>query len=172
MRTKVTPAESTTHMVLVTKAEGHLLIKPNLSPFVPEILNHLMPRIKYDGSSDPDDHVATYEGHMYLYTHVDAIWCKVFPSTLIGIAHTWFRSLKPGIISSFSQLSSTFGTHFVSNRHREHITGELLSIKQGETESLHDFIDRFNVEPTSIPRIQQDVAVLALMTFLQGIEVR
>ncbi|XP_057252269.1 uncharacterized protein LOC130592118 [Beta vulgaris subsp. vulgaris] len=126
-----------------------------------------MPTSKYDGTSDPDDHVAAYEGHMFLYTDVDAIWCKVFPSTLTGIAQTWFKSLKPGSISSFSQLSSTFSTHFVSNRRRERTTGELLSVKQGANESLRDYIGRFNVEAVSIPRLQQDVAVLALMTGLK-----
>ncbi|XP_010693798.1 uncharacterized protein LOC104906704 [Beta vulgaris subsp. vulgaris] len=79
----------------------------------------------------------------------------------------WFKSLKPGSISSFSQLSSTFRTHFVSNRRRERTTGELLSVKQGANESLRDYIGRFNVEAVSIPRLQQDVAVLALMTGLK-----
>ncbi|KMT01944.1 hypothetical protein BVRB_9g209650 [Beta vulgaris subsp. vulgaris] len=99
---------------------GHLLIKPKVSPFTMDLLNHPMTRIKmptskYDGTSDPDDHESAYEGHMFLYTDVDAIWCKVFPSTLTGIAQSWFKSLKPGSTSSFSRLSSTFNTHFVSN---------------------------------------------------------
>ncbi|XP_048501501.1 uncharacterized protein LOC125497844 [Beta vulgaris subsp. vulgaris] len=104
---------------------------------------------------------------MFLYTQVDAIWCKVFPSTLTRIAQTWCKNLKRGSISSFSQLSSTFSTHFVSNRRRERNTGELLSVKQGANESLRDYIGRFNVEAVSIPRLQQDVAVLALMTGLK-----
>ena len=146
-----------------------MLIKPKLSPFIPELLNHPMPRIKmpsskYAGTSDPDDHVAAYEGHMFFYTQVDAISCKVFPSTLTGISQTWFKSLKPGCISSFSQLSSTVSTHFVSNRRRERTTGELLFVNQGENESLRDFISRLNVKAVSIPRLQQQVVVLALMT--------
>ncbi|XP_057248853.1 uncharacterized protein LOC130590437 [Beta vulgaris subsp. vulgaris] len=84
---------------------------------------------------------------MFLYTDVDAIWCKVFPSTLTGIAQTWFKSLKPGSISSFSQLSSTFSTHFVSNRRRERTTGEMLSVKQGANESLRDYIGRLMLKP-------------------------
>ncbi|XP_010677764.1 uncharacterized protein LOC104893366 [Beta vulgaris subsp. vulgaris] len=57
-----------------------------------------------------------------------------------------------------------FSTHFVSNRRRERTTGELLSIKQGANESLRDYFGRFNVEAVSIPRLQQDVAILPLMT--------
>lgn len=104
---------------------------------------------------------------MFLYTQVDTIWCKVFPSTLSGVAQTWFKSLKLGIMSGFSQLSFTFSTHFVSNRCCERTTGELLSIKQGETQSLRDFTGRLNVEAVSIPRLRQDVAVLVLMIGLK-----
>lgn len=91
----------------------------------------------------------------------------MFPSILIGIAQTWFKSLKPNIISSFSRLSSTFSNHFVSNRRHERTIRELLFIKQCEIESLQDFIGRFNVEAVSIPRPHQDVVVLTLMTGLR-----
>lgn len=65
------------------------------------------------GSSVLDDHVEAYEGHiahMYLYIQVDAIWCKVFQSTLTGITQTWFKSTKSSSISIFPQLSSMFST--------------------------------------------------------------
>lgn len=59
-------------------------------------------------------------------------------------------------------------THFVSNRRRESTTGELLSIKQSKTESLLDFLGRFNVEAVNIPLMQQqDVAFLALTARLK-----
>ncbi|XP_048498156.2 uncharacterized protein LOC125496673 [Beta vulgaris subsp. vulgaris] len=42
-----------------------------------------------------------------------------------------------------------------------------MSIKQGETESLMDYVGRFNAEAVTIPTLQQEVAVLALMTGLK-----
>ncbi|XP_057248345.1 uncharacterized protein LOC130590291 [Beta vulgaris subsp. vulgaris] len=42
-----------------------------------------------------------------------------------------------------------------------------MSIKQGETESLRDYVGRFNAEAVTIPTLQQEVAVLALMTGLK-----
>ena len=50
---------------------------------------------------------------------------------------------------------------------RERTTKQLLSVKQGENESLRDFIGRFNVEAVSIVRLLQDVTALALMTGLK-----
>ncbi|XP_048496389.1 uncharacterized protein LOC125495652 [Beta vulgaris subsp. vulgaris] len=60
-----------------------------------------------------------------------------------------------------------FVTHFVSNKRRKKTTGELMSIKQGETESLRDYVGRFNAEAVTIPTPQQEVAVLALMIGLK-----
>ncbi|XP_048494358.1 uncharacterized protein LOC125494689 [Beta vulgaris subsp. vulgaris] len=42
-----------------------------------------------------------------------------------------------------------------------------MSIKQGETESLRDYVGCFNAEAVTIPTLQQEVAVLALMTGLR-----
>ena len=42
-----------------------------------------------------------------------------------------------------------------------------MSIKQGEKESLRDYIGRFNSETVTIPSSRQEVAVLALMTDLK-----
>ncbi|XP_010695914.2 uncharacterized protein LOC104908496 [Beta vulgaris subsp. vulgaris] len=99
---------------------------------------------KYDGKTDLEDHISAYEGHTLLYTNTESVWCKVLPSTLIGLGQTWFKSIPPAIVFDFCQLTSMFVTHFVSNKRREKTTGELMSIN-----------------------LQQEVAVLALMTGLK-----
>ncbi|XP_048502738.1 uncharacterized protein LOC125498552 [Beta vulgaris subsp. vulgaris] len=60
-----------------------------------------------------------------------------------------------------------FVTHFVRNKRREKTTGELMSIKQGDSESLRNYVGRFNAKAITIPKLQQEVAVLALMTGLK-----
>lgn len=47
------------------------------------------------------------------------------------------------------------------------MTGELLAVTQREGESLRDYNSRFNFEAVTIPSLQQEVAVLALMSGLQ-----
>ncbi|XP_010685037.1 uncharacterized protein LOC104899527 [Beta vulgaris subsp. vulgaris] len=141
------------------------------SPFSTAILQEPMEKIKmstckYDGKTDPEDHISAYEGHMLLYTNTDSVWCKVFPSTLVGLGQTWFKSI-PATVFDFRQLTSMFVTHFVSKERREKTTGELMSIKQGDFESLRDYVGRFNAEAVTIPSLQQEVAMLALMTGLR-----
>lgn len=56
---------------------------------------------------------------------------------------------------------------------REKATGELMSIKQGKKESLRDYISHFISEVVTIPSLQQEVVVLALMIGLkEGIAFR
>lgn len=66
------------------------------SPFHGSILRVLSTYIKlpstlsYEGTSDLIDHVVLFANFMYLEDHADAVRCKHFPTTLKGIAHTWF----------------------------------------------------------------------------------
>ena len=41
---------------------------------------------RYDGTTDPDEHIHVYLTQVGLYTTDDAILCKVFPTSLKGAA--------------------------------------------------------------------------------------
>ena len=70
----------------------------------------------YDGTTDPDDHLAAYKHLMYLQGVDDATWCKYFPATLKGVAQKWFNSLPDQSIRNFTELSMIFTHHFMANK--------------------------------------------------------
>ncbi|XP_021738353.1 uncharacterized protein LOC110704846 [Chenopodium quinoa] len=129
-----------------------------------------MPTCRYDGRGDPGRYMTLYEGHMILYTNSDAVWCKVFPTTLVGAAADWFNNLENGAIHSFQQLAEMFVGQYVSNSVRQRTSGELMAVTQKADESLRDYIRRFNNEANTIPRLQQEIAVMALMNGLNDSE--
>ena len=93
------------------------------SPFISTMLKEPMEHFKiqvcrYDGTTDPEDHRSAYEGHMMLYTSTNSVWCKVFQSTLTGIAQSWFKSIPKSTVTSWADLAKKFMTHFVSNIRR------------------------------------------------------
>lgn len=94
-----------------------------------------------------------YVGHMILYTDTDSMWCKVFPSTLDGIAKSWFKTIPKESITSFRQLATIFTTQYVANIVRERTTGELMSVVQGSGDTLREYIARFNMEASNIPKL-------------------
>ena len=48
-------------------------------------------RDRYDGTTDPDEHMDAYTTHMILYTTDDAVLCRVFPTSL----RCWWPSSTP-----------------------------------------------------------------------------
>ncbi|XP_021732114.1 receptor kinase-like protein Xa21 [Chenopodium quinoa] len=101
--------------------------------------------ITYDGTSDPKDHIASYEGHMYLNPRSEATWCKYFPTTLKGVAQSWItKGVKEGSISGWKDLSNKFKRKFSTANRREKITAELMSLQQSKTlEEALDASDKF-----------------------------
>lgn len=71
------------------------------SPFVAYIQEETIPKMfpmptigAYNGTGNLSDHVINYKTFMKLQTHSDVLLCKVFPTTLIGAALTWFNNLE------------------------------------------------------------------------------
>jgi len=71
---------------------------------------------RYTGETDPEEHLKVYITHVALYTSHDAVFCKVFPTTLKGPILEWSKTLPPYSINSFDTLSHMFTTHFANSR--------------------------------------------------------
>ncbi|GFS38916.1 hypothetical protein Acr_00g0060170 [Actinidia rufa] len=98
----------------------------------------------YEGKTDPMDHLDSYKSLMSLQGCSDEVMCKAFSATLKGPARSWFRKLSPGTIDSFGELSRLFVANFMSCRNRQKNASHLFTVHQKETESLKDFVKRFN----------------------------
>ena len=97
------------------------------------------PSIKmYDGTGDPDDHIAQYKQLMLAVAlpkeSREAIMCKGFGSTLIGPALQWYINLPTKSISSFASLSDKFVEQFASSRSMEKTSDGLYEILQHRVE--------------------------------------
>ena len=93
------------------------------------------PSIKmYDGTGDPDDHIAQYKQRMLAVAvpkeSREATMCKGFGSTLIGPALQWYINLPTRSISSFAGLSDKFVEQFASSRSLEKTSDGLYEILQ------------------------------------------
>ena len=123
------------------------------SPFIALINSYpLPPKFKipsldsYDGTCDPFNHIATFKTTMHLQGVSDKIMCKAFPTILKGPARVWFSKIPPNSVSSFEELSKLFVNNFIGGQRHKRSSSSLLTIEQGESESLWSFIIRFNRE--------------------------
>ena len=127
------------------------------SPFTALINDHLLPpKFKmssldsYDGTRDLFNHIATFKTTMHLQGVLDEIMCRTFPTTLKGPTRVWFSKIPPNSVSSFEELSKLFVNNFIGGQRHKRSSSSLLTIEQGENESLRSFITRFNREALTV----------------------
>ncbi|KAK3038717.1 hypothetical protein RJ639_028324 [Escallonia herrerae] len=129
--------------------------------------NFRMPQCDlYDGIGDPGEHVYQFETNMLLLQVSDAVMCRAFPTTLRKAAHAWFKSLQPGSIYSFGQLSDLFQKHFVSSHSRRKNLASLLNIVQEKNESLACFLGQFNAATLKIDNLDESMKYTAFLRSL------
>ena len=138
------------------------------SPFNASINGHpLPPKFKmpsldsYDGMRDPFDHIATFKTTMHLQGVPDEIMCSAFPTTLKGPAQVWFSKIPPNLVSSFEKLSKLFVNNFIGGQRHKRSSSNLLTIEQGENESLRSFITRFNREALTVDEMDDKLLLAA-----------
>ncbi|GFZ14654.1 hypothetical protein Acr_24g0008440 [Actinidia rufa] len=121
----------------------------------------------YEGKTDPMDHLDSYKSLMVLQGCSDEVMCKAFSATLKGPAKSWFRKLSLGTIDSFGDLNRLFVANFMSCRNRQKNASHLFTVHQKETESLKDFVKRFNQAILEVEDPSDKVIIKAMMEGLR-----
>ncbi|MFS7910505.1 putative retrotransposon gag domain-containing protein [Helianthus anomalus] len=112
---------------------------------------------KFNGLTDPDDHVRVFTSVGVLGQWTMPMWCHLFVQTLTGAARVWFDSLPSGRIKSWVDFRDQFVTHFSQQRRYQRDTSEVTDIWRRENEGLEDFITRFNKECLEIGGVSEDL---------------
>ena len=93
------------------------------------------------------DHLDSYKNLMSLQGYSNEGMCKAFSTTLKGPMRSWFIKMTPGTIDSFGDLgdlSRLFVANFMSCRIKQKNASHLFTIHQKESESVKDYVKRFN----------------------------
>ncbi|XP_030930996.1 uncharacterized protein LOC115956862 [Quercus lobata] len=152
------------------------MIRATDSPFTAAVLDcpvpskFRLPQLEpFDGLKDPQDHLNTFKTTLGLQQPPDEILCRSFPTTLKGAAREWFTKLPNSSIDNFDQLSSAFLRHFIGGQRPRRPVDYLLTIKQGEKETLRSYVKRFTRETLEVDEVDDKVQ---LTTFKAGLRSR
>ena len=105
------------------------------TPFSQEILDAPIPntfagpKAIFTGMEDPEAHLTAFHTQMVLVGGSDAARCKLFMSTLTGMAMDCFINLSSGHITSFQQLSQLFREQHLANRAPPPVSYDLFDVK-------------------------------------------
>nr|GEV59579.1 reverse transcriptase domain-containing protein [Tanacetum cinerariifolium] len=97
----------------------------------------------YDRTKDSEDHVKFFQAATQVERWAMPTWCHMFNSTLIGTARVWFDELPPESIYGYKDLKAAFLSYFMQQKKYVKYPVEIHNIKQGDGESIEDFIKRF-----------------------------
>jgi len=123
---------------------------------------------KYDGSTNPDEHIAIYTTRISLYTWNDVIMCRVFLTTLKRVALSWFTRLPPLCIDCFDTLVEKFGAQFARSQPHHLTSIALVNIRQERRESLRAFMECFGKMALSIRNLSPEDTMHHLITTLKS----
>ncbi|XP_068467073.1 uncharacterized protein [Phaseolus vulgaris] len=113
------------------------------------------------GVEDPETHLTAFHTQMMLSGGSDAVYCKLFMSTLSEITLEWFVSLPDGHITSFQQFSKLFMEQYIVNRAPPVVSYDLFDVRQNQGESLKDYLSRFGAQVVRLPSKDEDMMVHA-----------
>ncbi|XP_031125085.1 uncharacterized protein LOC116027521 [Ipomoea triloba] len=136
------------------------------SPFTEDIMAQPLPRdfrfptIKlYSGSVYPRAHINRYRTAIMMTDASDTVMCRGFFATLDGQAQNWFTTLPEGSISSFSDLSGRFLSHFASSIPKKKQFATMCKLEQGSAESLTDYLAKWKREARSVGNFNEKTAI-------------
>nr|XP_025702837.1 uncharacterized protein LOC112803568 [Arachis hypogaea] len=144
-------------------------------PFAAEVMNFMLPKrftlpttlTPYDGLGDPKKYIKKFTSIMIVNGASDKVLCRCIPSYLDSPALDWFCSLPAGSISSFRDLSKPFEEHFAGSAIYLHDSDYLNTVKQGQHESLMDYMTHFTKIAMSIPDLHPEVELHAIKSRLR-----
>ncbi|XP_016169192.1 uncharacterized protein LOC107611812 [Arachis ipaensis] len=151
------------------------------NPFSEEITKFQMPKNfvlptalePYKGFGDPRAHIKKFQSMMFFNgANNEPVLCRAFPTYLDGAALLWFSKLSAGSISSFEELARSFIDYFAASRIYVHGSDYLGTIKQGQHESLNNYMTRFSEATMEIQDLDPAVHLHALKTGLRPGEFR
>ncbi|RDY11618.1 hypothetical protein CR513_03685, partial [Mucuna pruriens] len=122
----------------------------------------------FDGSQDPRAHLQAFQTHTYISEANDHLSCKLFLSTLRGVAMRWFSGLPPCSITSFVGLVATFESQFAANKMKSLEVVDLFDIKQSRTETLKQYLAHFKAAMVQVDYPDQKFFIKAFQKGLQA----
>ncbi|XP_021732953.1 uncharacterized protein LOC110699733 [Chenopodium quinoa] len=136
----------------------------------PKVDKVKMPTIEpFAGTTNPDEHLAAYAAQMSVQTSCEATLCKYFPTTLKGQALLWFQKCVPkGSIHSYQNLERVFVSRFKHAASKKKTSVNLMAVTQGKTETLQNYIRRFNQEYLKIQNLPDETALTAFLVGLSS----
>jgi len=122
----------------------------------------------FDGRGDPMEHVTSFNTRMTVVGAADSLKCKLLAETFSDAALQWYISLPRFSIVSYQDMFRKLSQQFSASRHLKVSSNSLFSVRQGQSESLQNYLSRFNDSTIKVPNPNQELFVGAFQNGLRA----
>ena len=137
----------------------------------PSMLQKLVKR--FDGSSDPHDHVAAYKQAIHAEQVTDThTQVEGFGLTLESKALTWFQTLEPESKTSLARLEKDFTVAFSKMGMKHNAVAQIYSFQQRDHETVRDCVNRLKQYIVRCPDDEKPSQARLISIFLEGLKSR
>jgi hypothetical protein len=121
----------------------------------------------YDGHSDPNQFLMSYEATISSYGGNTEVMAKSFVMVVKSVAQTWYSSLRPGTITSWQKLKDMLVTSFQGFQTKPVIAQALFQCTQDQEEYLQAYIQRFLRLRAQAPTVPNEIVIEAMIKGLR-----
>ncbi|KAL6003294.1 hypothetical protein ACLOJK_023517 [Asimina triloba] len=86
-----------------------------------------------------------------------------YAHTLAGPASSWYATLQPGSISTFSALEDYFVANFPNQKRQRNSSESLFNVVQGLQETLRSYVSRFTDATLHVEGLNPSIAYSSLL---------
>src|ERR1051325_7567974 len=122
----------------------------------------------YDGKTDPQEHIIAVNNTMALIGEADSLKCKLMADTFRESALRWYMGLPRFSVVSYQDFNRKIIQQFSANRYRKVANTSLFNVRQRPSESLRDFMARFNEETIKVSHPNQEIFMAAFQHGLKA----
>jgi hypothetical protein len=121
----------------------------------------------YDGHSDPKQFLMSYEATISSYGGNAAVMTKSFVMVVRSVVHTWYSSLRPGIMTSWHELKDMLVTSFQGFQTKPVTAQALFQCTQDQEEYLQAYVRRFLRLRAQAPTVPNEIVIEAMIKGLR-----
>jgi len=145
-------------------------VEPDPQPLSTEIWNALVPEnfkpphlSTFDDMRDPMEHMTSFNTRMVVVGATNSLKCKLSDAAL-----RWYISLPRFSIVSYPDMIRKLSQQFSASRHRKVSSNNLFNMRQGQNESLWDYLARFNDSTIEVSNPNHELFVGAFQNGLRA----
>jgi hypothetical protein len=121
----------------------------------------------YDGHSDPNQFLMSYEGTISSYGGNTAVMAKSFVMPVKSVAQTWYSSLRLGTITFWQKLKDMLVTSFHGFQTKSVTAQALFQCTQDQEEYLQAYVRRFLRLRAQEPIVPNEIVIEAMIKGLR-----